>query len=213
VTGARRKALANAIGEILEAEVVYNKAPTFSYSIADLTLDRYGTMTYPCDVIPEIIEVLINTLNERGFDSEYSVSETEDSDRLVIEIPRSHLPDEAFENLNKIVKSKESLFKKALGADRLPIFSDEQNIRFPWFTLTGADGEADAYTKFVSALCEMAKRQKRVTAKEKESNNDKFDMRVFLIRLGFVGDEYKQARKILLRNLTGNSSFKWVVEP
>ena len=54
----------------------------------------------------------------------------------------------------------------------------------------------------------MSKRQTRVTAKEKESVNDKFDMRVFLIRLGFVGDEYKQARKILMRNLTGNSSFK-----
>jgi hypothetical protein len=31
---------------------------------------------------------------------------------------------------------------------------------------------------------------------------------VFLIRLGFVGDEYKTARKILLRNLSGNSAFK-----
>ena len=33
-------------------------------------------------------------------------------------------------------------------------------------------------------------------------------MRIFLIRLGFVGDDYKKARKILLRNLSGNSSWK-----
>jgi hypothetical protein len=39
-------------------------------------------------------------------------------------------------------------------------------------------------------------------------DNEKFAFRVFLIRLGFVGDDYKNARKILLRNLTGNSAFK-----
>ena len=33
-------------------------------------------------------------------------------------------------------------------------------------------------------------------------------MRLFLIRLGFIGDEYKTARRILLRNLTGNSSWR-----
>lgn len=57
-------------------------------------------------------------------------------------------------------------------------------------------------------VCQMAKSQKRVTAKERDSGNDKFTMRLFLIRLGFIGDEYKTARKILLRNLTGNSSWK-----
>ncbi|MDR1630468.1 MAG: hypothetical protein LBS36_09695, partial [Oscillospiraceae bacterium] len=48
----------------------------------------------------------------------------------------------------------------------------------------------------------------RVTAKERAIENDKFTMRLFLIRLGFVGKEYKAARRILLRNLTGNPSFK-----
>ena len=54
----------------------------------------------------------------------------------------------------------------------------------------------------------MAKTQQRVTAKEREITNDKFTMRLFLIRLGFVGEEYKTARKILLQNLTGNSAWK-----
>ena len=81
-------------------------------------------------------------------------------------------------------------------------------MRFPWFTLSGADSEADAYTRFIHALYEMAKTQKRVTAKVRETENDKFTMRVFLIRLGFIGEEYKTARKILLQNLTGNSSWK-----
>ena len=33
--------------------------------------------------------------------------------------------------------------------------------------------------------------------------------RCFLLRLGFIGKEYKTARKILLRNLTGNSAFRY----
>ncbi len=54
----------------------------------------------------------------------------------------------------------------------------------------------------------MAKDAKRVTAKEKETDNDKYAFRCFLLRLGFIGDEYKSDRKVLLKNLTGSSAFK-----
>lgn len=57
-------------------------------------------------------------------------------------------------------------------------------------------------------MCKMAKEQNRVVAKECAADNEKFAMRLFLIRLGFIGDEYKTARRILLRNLTGNSSWR-----
>jgi len=54
----------------------------------------------------------------------------------------------------------------------------------------------------------MAATQKRVTAKVKEPDNEKYAFRCFLLRLGFIGDDYKATRKILLRNLSGNSSWK-----
>ena len=54
----------------------------------------------------------------------------------------------------------------------------------------------------------MAKTQKRINAKEKEVDNEKYAFRCFLLRLGFIGDEFKAERKILLRNLTGSSAFK-----
>lgn len=41
-----------------------------------------------------------------------------------------------------------------------------------------------------------------------ETGNDKYAFRCFLLRLGFIGDEYKIARKVLLKNLTGNSAFR-----
>ena len=66
----------------------------------------------------------------------------------------------------------------------------------------------EAYTHFLTALCEMARTQKRITAKEKEVENEKYAFRCFLLRLGFIGEEFKRERKILLRNLEGSSAFK-----
>ena len=47
-----------------------------------------------------------------------------------------------------------------------------------------------------------------MTATEKPAANEKYAFRCFLLRLGFIGTEYKEARKILLRNLAGSSAFK-----
>ena len=133
---------------------------------------------------------------------------TDAPDKLTIEIPDTGFTTEMRENLKKIVASKATLLKQALETDDLSIVELDGKIAFPWFTLHSLDGEADAYNRLIAAICKMAKTQKRVTAVEKPIENAKFTMRLFLIRLGFIGDEYKTARKILLRNLTGNSSWK-----
>ncbi len=136
------------------------------------------------------------------------VTDTDSSDILTIEVPDNGFTPEAKENIRKIVASKKTVLEKAIGSDVLPIVEKDGKITFPWFTLHGIDGEADAYGHLVTAICKMAKEQKRVTATEKPIENEKFTMRLFLIRLGFIGDEYKTARKILLRNLSGNASWK-----
>jgi len=127
---------------------------------------------------------------------------------LVIEMPRSSFTDTALDNLRRLVESKNNLIKKALGTETLELEITDDKVRFPWFE-DGTDPDAvKAYTHFVTALCEMARVQKRVTAKEKETDNDKYAFRCFLLRLGFIGTAYKEERKILLRNLTGSSAFK-----
>jgi len=140
--------------------------------------------------------------------SEAIVTNSKAPNILTIELPDAGFTPEAKENLKKIVASKKTLLEKALEADGLPIVEKDGKIAFPWFTLHGLDGEADAYSRLIAAICKMAKNQKRVTATEKPVENEKFTMRLFLIRLGFIGDEYKAARKILLSNLSGNSSWK-----
>lgn len=205
LTGERRKALVRALSEALGEDAVYQGAPSFAFAVDGYTVSRDGTVICPSSAPREDIDQLITTLREQGY---IQVDTENESTMFTVEMPRASFSEEAYGNLQKIIASKAALLKRAIGADRLDIETTSESLRFPWFTLHDLDGEADAYTRLIAALCEMAKNQKRVTAKERNITNDKFTMRLFLIRLGFIGDEYKTARSILLRNLTGNSSWK-----
>lgn len=127
---------------------------------------------------------------------------------LTVSLPRESFTDAALENLRKLVDAKAALIKKALAVESLTVEADGEKVSFPWFT-DGQDGDsAKAYTHFITALCDMARKQKRVTAKERPADNEKYAFRCFLLRLGFIGEEYKGERKVLLKNLSGNGSFK-----
>lgn len=146
----------------------------------------------------------------------YGTTETADtnfSDVLTIEMPLAGFTEENITNLEKIIASKAALIKKAISVDVLPVERTEMTLRFPWFRFGIGPEEVSSYSRFIDALCAAAKEQKRVNAKEKPVENEKFAFRVFLIRLGFIGDEFKAARKTLLKNLSGNSAFKNGVPP
>ena len=127
-------------------------------------------------------------------------------DTLTISLP-DDLTGEDFTKLQNLVASKASLFKKALGTDDLTIQRADGKISFPWFHGTGS-ARAQAYAKLVTALCQLAKKSKRITAKEHEVPNEKYAFRCFLLRLGFIGKEYKDCRKILLEKLSGSAAFR-----
>lgn len=128
---------------------------------------------------------------------------------LTIEMPNT-LTESELAALKRLVASKATLIRKAVGAESLEIAVSEDKVTFPWFTLTeGNEGEETAaYTAFIAALVDMIKRQKRIIATEKDVENEKYAFRCFLLRLGFIGDEYKTARRILLQNLSGSSAWK-----
>jgi hypothetical protein len=129
-------------------------------------------------------------------------------DSLAIEMPLDGFTDEKLGNLKKLIASKSSLIKKALGVDELPIIVTDDKVSFPWFGFDSDSTEVAAYTHFISALCDMAKTQKRVNGKETATDNEKFAFRTFLLRLGFIGPEFKEHRKVLLKNLSGSSAFR-----
>ena len=203
-----RKPLVKAISEFTGADAFYMRTPTYAYQIDYFTVTREGNLEFDDRADSEEIENLLEFLAERGFIAEETKSEespvTAEQVGLTVEVP---LESTAVGNLTKLLEAKGRLIRKALAVDSLPIEVTDNTVKFPWFSECGAD-ECKAYTHFISALCELAANAKRVTAKEKETDNDKYAFRCFLLRLGFIGSEYKGERKILLRNLKGSSAFR-----
>ena len=131
-----------------------------------------------------------------------------DEDRLSISLPRSLFTETALQNLDALLLSKGRLIRHAFDIREATYTLTDDRITFAWLHGTITDETAKAYAEFISKLCLMARTQKRVTAKEKIVDNEKYAFRCFLLRLGMIGSAYKQSRKILLQNLIGSSAFK-----
>ena len=204
--------LAQEIGNILGTAPHYERVPSCAYDIAGYRLDKEGVLHIPDGTEKEIVEDLILQLRERGFQDDMEITEEVpvQQDKLTIAIPKESLTDTALENLQKIIANKQMLFQRAFRTDSTEVEITEEKINFTWFPYTTDSDEIAAYTQFISRLCDTARDAKRVSSKPTETDNDKYAFRCFLLRLGFIGKEYKTARKILLRNLTGNSAFRSV---
>ena len=167
-------------------------------------------MYIPDGTEKEIVEDLIRQLREHVFRDDMEITEEVpvQQDKLTIAIPKESLTDTALENLQKIIANKQILFQHAFRTDSTEIEITDEKINFTWFPYIVDGDDIAAYTQFISRLCDMARDAKRVSSKPTETDNDKYAFRCFLLRLGFIGKEYKTARKILLRNLTENSAFR-----
>jgi hypothetical protein len=150
------------------------------------------------------VERIVAELEAQGFETV--------KDGFTISFPAEFFTTETTQKLDRILESKGALIKKALNADRTTAERNIETVDFPWFDrILGAD-EAKVYTEFVSKLCQMAKEQKRVLERETVTDNEKYSFRCFLLRLGYIGDEYKEARKMLLQHLSGSSSHRYFKE-
>ncbi|WP_414733870.1 virulence protein [Acetobacterium carbinolicum] len=213
-TNCDRKSLVVAIGEILDVQPVYQGVPTFAYTIGGFEVDKQRILIVAEATAGTVVNILLEGLQQRGFTFEkakiqtQSVTNTESDDVLTIEMPKEGFTEEAMINLENLIKGKGELIKKALGIEALPVEQSEETISFPWFKADAEPEAIQAYTQFIAAICEMAKTQKRISATAKTVDNEKYAFRCFLLRLGFIGNDYKTTRKILLSKLSGSAAFK-----
>jgi hypothetical protein len=223
VTGTRRKEMVGIISEVIGMKAVYKGMPTCAYAINNLIVSRDGTLIADERTDLDTLRKVLNALERAGFAAESLPAElaeqessggenadtaTNNPDSLVVSMPLDGFTESSLANLRRMVDSKQGLIKKALGTESLPINVTDDRVSFPWFSGTFDSDTTQAYIHFIVRLCAMAKEAKRVTATEKPTDNEKYAFRCFLLRLGFIGSEYKTYRKILLKNLTGNSAFK-----
>ena len=218
VSGDTKKKLVKLISSHLGIESKYLGVPSCAYSIGAYTVNKDGSLSWEED--DERTAGLLEAIKAEGFSAEEDDEETEEEvlveeemeeeaevNRLCISFPKSMYEKHTLENLKNLVESKGALMKKAFRTESLEIVEDDEKVSFPWFELIDSD-HFNAYTQFITAITKMAKEQKRILGREREVENEKYAFRCFLLRLGFIGDEYKLTRKILLENLEGSAAFK-----
>ena len=121
-------------------------------------------------------------------------------------------------NLENLYESKGELFQKALDIPFSQVADTSQGkengiISFPYFKSTLNKKELLSDIQFAQIVSSFAENNRTVSQKKSENQNDKFMMRTWLVRAGMVGEEYKFARKMLTKNLEGNSAWQKMMEP
>lgn len=209
-----RKNLVAAIAEVTGFEKKYLGVPKCNYQVGPFIIDKNCELT--CDDKElSALELTIKRLAENyGFHrmiEEYpeesqqeEESKQEENVGITVSVPLAKI---SLGNLLNLLEAKGELIKKALGIPNTYITEENEVVKFAWFENLTLE-EANTYSKFIAALCKMSLEQKHISAKAKEYENEKYAFRCFLLRLGFIGDEYKADRKLLLRNLSGSSAFK-----
>ena len=218
VSGESRKAMVKAIEDELGVKATYLGVPSCAYQIGDFKVGKLGELEFADGEMTEkaskVIDACILATGvtpdglpeaESNQEEEVESAQVEEAPMLTISVPLDKVK---VGNLTALVDAKAGLIRKALGVQDLRIDVDEEKVSFPWFSGDLDSDTVQAYTQFVEALCKMSVNQKRVQAREKPVENEKYAFRCYLLRLGFIGAEYKQTRKVLLKNFEGSSAFR-----
>lgn len=238
VCGPRRKEMVQAVSEALGGwSKQYLGVPSCSYQVGDFEITRNGTLVFADRTDAEMVEQVLEALAKAGFECEEagkpaepeapgeakqpdettaagSGTEAEDMsdaatlDGLTVSLPRGRFTEATLDNLDRLLESKGSLIRKAFGIEEAVYTLTDDRLTFAWLTGDITPEKAKACQDFIGRLCEMARRQKRVTAKSRAVANEKYAFRCFLLRLGLIGAEYKTTRKLLLRNLSGSAAWR-----
>lgn len=115
---------------------------------------------------------------------------------------------DAFPRVKKIMDSKEPLIEAALKTGGVSLEEEPGAVKFYWECEKPIAPEMiRAASLFFSLLCRYASNAKRVSMKEKSYENPKYQLRCFLLRLGAIGPDYKEMRRVLLDGVPGNSAW------
>lgn len=214
-----RKELVKILSQHLGLKAKYLGVPSFAYKVGDFTVTREGAIINKAGDEMKLDEIL-NPASEADFD------------QIEIAFPLEGHDARSIRNLLNMIYSKEPLIKKVYGLedsiidkeliddiagleslDELLALINKESCKGISFkdnkiTFNFIKGDIPISSEFLSLLIKKAKELKYASSKQVETDNDKYSFRTWLIRLGMVGAEFKETRKILLANLTGSSAFR-----
>ncbi len=167
-------------------------------SAGSWTIDRDSVVHSPKISLNEIktIRSVIDTLNVEGFSAEGT---------MTITLSLEGFSAISLENLNNMLASKETLIKKAMLIEgELAVLAENDEISFPFWNATLNADEVQTYITLAKQMAEQAKLQKRVLRKENQQIMKNMLFAVSCLGWGFIGDNFKTERKVLLSRLSGN---------
>ena len=230
---ANRKDVVKAVSGILGQPSKYLGVPTCAYQIGNCTIDRSGAVETEDEKTAELVRAglleqgLIETPHTEVDETTVSLPvegmTAEGFKNLIFLIhSKQYLINRAFaEEVFRIPAELTEELGRAEVPDAeafLRIFQSHaegcKGISFPdgkmAFTLPAINDPdmIKAFTHLTAAMAQQAREQKRIKPDETIEENEKYYMRIWLLRLGFGGKEGKEVRNLLLKNLKGHSAFR-----
>ena len=227
---ANRKDVVKAVSAILGQPSKYLGVPTCAYEVGNCTIDRSGAVETEDEKTAELVTAglleqgLIETPSTEIEGTTVSLpveGMTAEGLKNLIFLTHSkqYLINRAF--AEEVFRIPAELVE-ALGSAEIPdaetflqTFQSHaegcRGISFPdgkaAFTLPAVNDPdmIRAFTHLTAAMAQQAKEQKRIRPDETIEENEKYYMRIWLLRLGFGGAEGKEVRNLLLKNLKGHS--------
>ena len=232
-----RKELVNKLVQETGFEAKYLGAPSFIYQIGPYTVDRQGDIEVEDSEADKDLlrsfsaeEVITDDWQENEDALAVSVPLKGHTVQSIINLLHTFCSREKLLNRSvgcsynflmnkkfikalddKVPETIEEFYERleaAGGTDTNRGISFEEDRITVSFPYTEDPDTVKAYTELVSLINTMALSQKRVVKDKYHATNEKYAFRCWLVRLGMIGDEYKVARKVLLKNMPGNSAFR-----
>lgn len=91
-------------------------------------------------------------------------------------------------------------------------FQGNHTVELRGFNSTLHAGKVKAYILLALAINNQALIQKKASCRKVQEENEKFAMRVYLNRIGFIGPEYKNYRDHLVKHLDGSAAWRYGID-
>lgn len=196
-----RKKLAETIAAHLGVKAEYAGTPTFDYRIGGARLDRDWVLHLPDDVDTDALTDATPAAGFAPVGEDYG---------LALTFPTTGWDTATGAKLEALLSAKGALIAKALGIPATPMTVEaaEGTVEFSWFDQLPDADAVEAARVLIHLMIGHAKNATRISSKPPAPGNDKYAMRCWLLRLGMIGDDYKDSRRVLLANLGGNAAWK-----
>jgi len=230
-----RKDVVKAVSEIVGEKAKYLGVPSCAYQIGECTVSRAGEVEVEDEKLGELvlsaledqglaeqeeeircIEIQIPMGEHTGLSLKNLVLMIHSKQYLLNKSVGSNtfhadeefvtaLLEKEFEGRNEFI---DFLHEYEGNKKNKGFYFTEDAIIFDGFPMSDDSMALKAYTEIAAMMCIAACSSKRVNPKETIEENEKYYMRVWLLRIGLGGQGGRETRKVLLSNLKGHSAFR-----